>query len=157
MTPPADTLQALYSALAVDHALDYGDPNERKVYVPNLQVGDRIHPVDELLDSLVHADSPGSWLFTGHRGVGKSTELSRLAFQLGEQGHVVVLADMADYVNLGEPISTETLLLSAVAALAEGVGQRLGGDRFREGFGTRLVNYLTSTEISFAFMVISPH
>jgi hypothetical protein len=149
MPTAEDTLQALYSALAIDQALDYGNPAERKVYVKNLQVGDRMHPVDELLDSISHTDQPGSWLFTGHRGVGKSTELHRMAWELGEQGHLVVMADMAEYVNLGQPINTEALLLSLVAALAEGVGARLGGDRLQESYATRLLNFLRNTQVEF--------
>lgn len=148
MNPPAPTLESLFKALDFDRPLDVDDPNDRRLYVPNLHRSAGINPIDELRGNIEISDRPGTWLFTGHRGVGKSTELRRMAHELRGQGHMVVVADMGEYLNLAEPITTELLLLTMVAALADGADHLLGGQRLGAGsWAQRLWSWLNSTEL----------
>jgi hypothetical protein len=147
MNAVAPTLEALFKALDFDRPLDIDDPRDRELYVPDLHQAAGINPIDELRGNIEISDRPGTWLFTGHRGVGKSTELRRMAHELRQQGHFVVVADMGEYLNLAEPVSTELLLLTLVAALADGADHFLGGERLENGYAQRLWKWLTSTEV----------
>jgi hypothetical protein len=144
-SPP--TLEALFKALDFDRPLDIEDVNDSKLYVADLHRSGDINPIDELRGNIEISDRPGTWLFTGHRGVGKSTELRRMAHELRQQGHLVVVADMGEYLNLAEPVSTELLLLTMVAALAEGADQFLGGERLSKGYAQRLWDWLKNTDV----------
>ena len=144
---PTPTLEGLFKALDFDRPLDIDDPADRALYVPDLHRNGGINPIDELRGNIEISDRPGTWLFTGHRGVGKSTELRRMAHELRQQGHLVVVADMGEYLNLAEPINTELLLLTMVAALADGADRALGGDRLEASHAQRLWSWLSSTEV----------
>ena len=143
------SFEALFKSLDFDRPLDVGDPKDKALYVAGMHTSDNISPVDELRVGIEMSDRPGTWLFTGHRGVGKSTELRRMAAELSAQGHLVVVADMGEYLNLVDPIKTETLLLTLVAALADGADQFLGGSRLEAGYASRLWDFLKNTEVSF--------
>lgn len=148
MTQPK--FEDLYRSMDFERPLDWANQKDRALYVPNLHTSEGISPVDELRVNIAVSDRPGTWLFTGHRGVGKSTELRRMAAQLRDAGHVVIVADMGEYLNLGEAISTEVLLLTLVAALADGANQYLDVDRRPEksSYALRLWDYLKTTEIN---------
>ena len=146
----AASFEALFRSLDFDRPLDVGDPRDKALYVAGMHTSENISPVDELRVGIEMSDRPGTWLFTGHRGVGKSTELRRMAAELGEKGHLVVVADMGEYLNLVEPIKTETLLLTLVAALADGADKFLGGERLESGYASRLWDFLKNTEVKFA-------
>lgn len=142
------TFEALFRSLDFERPLDVEAPGDRALYVDGMHTSEGISPVDELRAGIEMSDRPGTWLFTGHRGVGKSTELRRMAADLRRQGYMVVVADMGEYLNLVEPVKTETLLLTLVAALADGADEFLGGDRLgQEGYAKRLWSYLTSTNV----------
>ncbi len=141
------TFEALFRSLDFERPLDVGDPTDKALYVDKMHTTDGISPVDELRAGIEMADRPGTWLFTGHRGVGKSTELRRMANDLRVQGHLVIVADMGEYLNLVEPVKTETLLLTLVAAIADGAEQFLGGDRLAANYTTRLWEFLKTTEV----------
>ncbi|MDA8454631.1 hypothetical protein M4R22_07640 [Acidovorax sp. GBBC 3334] len=142
------TFEALFRSLDFERPLDVETPSDRALYVDGMHTSEGISPVDELRVGIEMSDRPGTWLFTGHRGVGKSTELRRMAADLREQGYMVIVADMGEYLNLVEPVKTETLLLTLVAALADGADEFLGGNRLGPGgYAKRLWKYLTHTNV----------
>src|SRR5216683_6746861 len=57
-------------------------------------------------------------LFSGFRGTGKSTELRRLRKHLKDEGYLVALCDMQDYLNLSTPVDITDFLM-AVAVHSE--------------------------------------
>jgi len=144
---PTPTLEGLFRALDFDRPLDIDIEADRKLYVPDLHRSSGINPIDELRGNIEISPRPGTWLFTGHRGVGKSTELRRMAHELRAQKHIVIVADMGEYLNLAEPISSELLLLTMVAALADGADMYLGGSRLSPGYAQRLWQWLKGTEL----------
>ena len=143
------TFQALFRSLDFERPLDVGDPKDKALYVDHMHTTEGVSPVDELRVGIEMSDRPGTWLFTGHRGVGKSTELRRMAADLRGHGHLVIVADMGEYLNLVEPVKTETLLLTLVAALADGADKFLGGERLVASYATRLGEFLKTTEVNF--------
>ena len=145
MTTPYDDL---YGAIEDERALDLDVPADQLLYVSDLHRVDGINPADELLLQLDRASRGGAWFFTGHRGVGKSTELRRVAHELRQAGHFVVVADMNDYLNLAEPISVELLLLTMMAALSHAYEREFGANPLQRGLITRLADYLKGTEVS---------
>ena len=137
----------LYDAVDIERPLDLGDPADRALYVEGLHKVEGINPADELLLQLRRARHGGAWFFTGHRGVGKSTELLRIAHELKDDDHFVVVADMGLYLNLAEEISIELLLLTMMFALSEGFEKQLGGQPLERSFATRLKDYFTRTRV----------
>lgn len=150
----APSFEALFKSLDFERPLDVDSPPDALLYVADLHKTNGVSPVDELRASIEMSERPGTWLFTGHRGVGKSTELRRMAAELRGQGHLVIVADMGEYLNLAEPVNTETLLLTMAAALADGADRFLGGARLGAGYAQRIWDYLQSTEI--ALSEVSP-
>lgn len=143
------SFEALFRTLDFDRPLDVSIPRDQALYVSGMHTSENISPVDELRVGIEMSDRSGTWLFTGHRGVGKSTELRRMAAELRSLGHLVIVADMGEYLNLVEPVKTETLLLTLVAALADGADQFLGDERLAQDYASRLLNFLTTTEVKF--------
>ena len=149
MEPDAATasFDALYDALEDERPLDVDDPADQALYVAELHKVEGINPADELLFQVRRARQGTAWFFTGHRGVGKSTELRRVAHELRAQQHVVVVADMGEYLNLAEEISVELLLLTMMAALSDGFERQFGGQPLQRGFITRLRDYVQRTNV----------
>ena len=141
------SLEGLYDALDNEAPLDIDSAADRALYVDSLHSNEGINPVDELLFQLKRSKSTGTWFFTGHRGVGKSTELRRVAHEMRQAGHVAVVADMGEYLNLAEEISVELLLLTMMAALSEEAERLLGANPLERNFMARVRDYLTRTEV----------
>ncbi len=144
----APSFEALFKSLDFERALDVDQAADLDLYVADMHSVNGVSPVDELRTSIEMSDRPGTWLFTGHRGVGKSTELRRMAADLRKQGHLVIVADMGEYLNLAEPVNTETLLLTLVAALADGADHFLGGQRLSASYAQRVWDFLQTTDIN---------
>lgn len=142
-------VKTLYRALDFERELNLDDPADAALYVANLHCDGGISPVDELRANIELSDRPGTWLFTGHRGVGKSTELRRMAHDLRQTGdYYVVVADMEKRLNLGEAVKLESLLVSLAAALADQADRDLGSTAGQHTYARRLWDWLTRTEIN---------
>lgn len=141
-------LESLFRSLDFERPLDVDNAADAALYVAGMHAANGVSPVDELRTNIEMSERPGTWLFTGHRGVGKSTELRRMAADLRKQDHLVIVADMGEYLNLAEPVNTETLLLTLAAALADGADHALGGQRLEAGYAQRLWDYLKTTEVA---------
>jgi hypothetical protein len=142
-----DLYDALYDALENERPLDLDDPADRSLYVEGLHKVDGINPADELLRQVRRARDGGAWFFTGHRGVGKSTELLRIAHELRQDDHFVVVADMGQRINLAEEISIEILLLTMMAELSAAFEKQFGGQPLQRGYLQRMTDFLTRTNV----------
>jgi hypothetical protein len=89
-------------------------------------------------------------LLTGFRGNGKSTELRRLKWRLEEQGCVVALIDMANYMLFTKPVEISDFTLSLMVGLTEQIHQRYGLDTITQNYGDRVLKFLKS-EVNFEF------
>lgn len=116
--PEVPSYDALYDALETERPLDYSVKADKASYVEGLHKVEGINPADEMLLQIKRAKAGGVWFFTGHRGVGKSTELLRVAHELRQDNRIVVFADMGRYMNLADEISIELLLLTMTYALS---------------------------------------
>ena len=137
----------LHEALDFSDELDVSSKLHEALYVKGLHSSDTVNPMKELQLGITKAQRCRAWLFTGHRGVGKSTELRKLANELKGAGYTVVLADMLEYVRIEEPIDTESLLLSIAAALSDAADRDLGGNRLTKNYLARFWHYVTNTEV----------
>jgi hypothetical protein len=141
--------RAFFNALDFTRPIGFGseqlvpDALPRSLYVEKLH-GER-DAVQELADQIDFSLSAGSYLFTGNRGTGKTTELLRLAEILRGYDCEVFYADMADYVNLTRPLDIADFLISVMGAFSEKLEER-----FRQralnmpGFFARVLNFLNS-------------
>jgi hypothetical protein len=79
-------------------------------------------------------DQPGStYLFSGLRGSGKTTELNRLIAELRDDGVEAFYCDASAYLNLNDPqLTLPELLLTVLAGLSDAVRQRYGKDFLKD-------------------------
>src|SRR5262249_55738689 len=104
-------------------------------------------PVSLMLTHIEFSEIESIQMFSGFRGSGKTTELLRLQKRLEEQGHIVLYADALDYVNPSEPIEITDLLIVLAGAFGDALEKRLGAEIVQESFWTRLVSFVTNTEV----------
>lgn len=142
-----DLYDALYDALENERPLNLDIPADQALYVDGLHKVDGINPADELLRQIHRARDGGAWFFSGHRGVGKSTELLRIAHKLRQDDHFVVVADMGQRINLAEEISIEVLLLTMMAELSAAFEKQFGGQPLQRGYLQRMVDFFTRTNV----------
>ncbi|MFH1465010.1 MAG: hypothetical protein ABIO70_11555 [Pseudomonadota bacterium] len=103
-------------------ALDASKPEDRARYVSIYDREDlrELDPVDRLYQNITWSPHGSAVLFSGYRGSGKSTELSRLKHRLEEHaGAVVVYCDMTEFINMDAPPDVPDLLLATAGAFAE--------------------------------------
>ena len=79
-------------------------------------------------------------MFTGQRGTGKSTELRRLRVELINRGHVALMADMAEYMNLTTAVEVGDFLITVMGALSEQVEEKYGEDPTHQSYWDRIVH-----------------
>lgn len=107
----------LYNAFEPLQPLPAGDP----AYVDCQDVRGDWDILEDLGEKIILSHQPTCQLYTGHRGVGKSTEMLRLQKNLNEQGYFVVYfaADKGDI----EPEDTEysDILLACTRHVLEGL------------------------------------
>lgn len=100
-------------------------------------------PVRRLRKHILWSEVQSLQLFSGFSGSGKSTQLRRLRLDLQDKGYLVIYANAEDYLNLGEPIEIEELLITIAGAFSDNMDPSLLNDSYWD----RLVNYLVKTEV----------
>lgn len=105
-------------------------------------------PIAHLATQIDWRRSEGVYLLSGQRGSGKSTELRRLRARLEDQGCVVFLSDMRDYMNMTSRVEITDFFFSILGALAEEVDRKYGKNPLVEGFWSRFTGFL-KTRVEF--------
>jgi hypothetical protein len=105
-------------------------------------------PVELLRFAIETNPAPTAQLVSGFRGTGKSTELRRLRKVLRDDGHKVLLCDIEDYLNTGQALDPIDFLYAFVLAVSGALVETYAAaDPLREGYLTRLKNFLVRTEV----------
>ena len=99
--------------------------------------------VAKIRQALDWADTPGCYLFSGHRGVGKTTELQRLIEQLADSDIAAFYCNVEDYLDLNDPQKVQTeLIFAALAGLSDALKQAYGKGVLQESIWERINNKL---------------
>ena len=99
--------------------------------------------VAKIKQALDWADTPGCYLFSGHRGAGKTTELRRLKEQLAGSDIAVFYCNVEDYLDLNDPQKVQTeLIFAALAGLGDALRQKYGKNVLQESIWERINNTL---------------
>ncbi len=140
LTPEDDQILAICYRNLQEKPIGPSDP----FYVEIWEHSD-YDPVARLRKHIGWSEIQSLQLFSGFSGSGKSTQLLRLQRDLSAQGYQVVYANADEYLNLGEPIEVEELLVTMAGAFSD----NLDPPYFKIPTGTRLSNYLVKTEVNF--------
>ena len=136
-------LGKFYNALK-DRPLEPDDP----AYVPKVHEEKSGDPIADLAKQIQWNEGGGTYLFTGQRGTGKSTELRRLRRDLEKENCVVFLLDMAEYVHETEPVEIGDFLISLMGALSDAVNAGFPDTNpARESYWERIGRFL-QTEVA---------
>ncbi|MDR3570395.1 MAG: hypothetical protein P4L43_20415 [Syntrophobacteraceae bacterium] len=125
----------------VDEPLEPDNP----CYVPYLQKA-ASDPIEELFTGISWSEAATVNLVSGQRSSGKSTELRRLRKGLEEDGCVVFLCDMRDYMNMATPVEITDFFISIMGALSEEFERKYKRDAPRESYWERITKFL-NTEV----------
>lgn len=99
--------------------------------------------VEKIKQALDWADTPGCYLFSGHRGAGKTTELQRLMQQLEDSAIAAFYCDVEDYLDLNDPKKAQTeLVFIALAGLGDALKQEYGAEALQESIWERISSTL---------------
>jgi energy-coupling factor transporter ATP-binding protein EcfA2 len=85
------------------------------------ELGNDGDPIGALATRITWSEAASVNLLSGQRGSGKSTELRRLRKLLQDEGCVVCLCDMRDYMNLTMPVEITDFFISVMGALNDAV------------------------------------
>ncbi|MGA1409688.1 MAG: ATP-binding protein [Prochlorotrichaceae cyanobacterium] len=109
----AAEFKRFFKACNPNKTLNFSDPNDRQYYIDFAEVrgGEVISQMGDTI-ALENPD-PTRQLFTGHIGCGKSTELSRLAAGLRDEGFVVISFDSSEELDMGDVDISDILLAIA--------------------------------------------
>lgn len=110
------------------------------LYVHGLHGGKDL--IRELADRIDFDEGGGTYLFSGNRGTGKTTELMRLAERLQDDGCEVFYIDMAEYLNLTMSVEITDFLISVLGGLSEKIEQRYHATPGNQGFFERVWGFL---------------
>ena len=102
------------------------------------------HPILQLQQRILLAESESVNLLSGFRGNGKSTELRRLKQDLENNGCYVVLVDLLDHVLTTKPIELSDFILALMGALAQEIEKQSGLETLSESYWQRLTNFFDS-------------
>ena len=144
-------LKDFYNSLS-DEPLEPGN----KFYVPFLEEADGpVDPIADLKTRISWSEAASVNLLSGQRGSGKSTELRRLKKNLEDEGVIVFLCDMQNYMNLTSPVEITDFFISIMGALSKEVKDIYGNDPASRGVGERLAKFLKS-EVKFSDIRLKP-
>jgi len=119
------------------------DCADESLYVAGLHGGDK-DLMRELSDQIDFDEGGGTYLFSGNRGTGKTTELMRLAASLQALGCEVFYVNMSEYLNLTMSLEVSDFLISVVGGLSEKIEERFGVNPSESGFFDRISAFLQS-------------
>jgi hypothetical protein len=114
---------------------------DESLYVSGLHGGNK-DLMQELAFQIDCDEGGGTYLFSGNRGTGKTTELMRLAQLLQKLGCEVFYVNMSEYLNLTMSIEITDFLISVVGGLSEKIEERYGNNPSDIGFFSRIENFL---------------
>lgn len=138
----SNQLKALYNALPVS-AHGGEDPAAFYVNRADSKEHDCVGTLRRLIDWSEQSNE--TYLFSGLRGAGKTTELSKLIFELRNNGVAAYYCDATDYVNINDPnISLTELMLIAMAGFADAVRTDLDVDLIENNIWERAKRLLNS-------------
>jgi hypothetical protein len=141
MTPELLAKLKAFNGALYDRPLEPDD----HCYIPYLkemkELGD---PIFELFTKISWSEAASVNLLSGQRGSGKSTELRRLRNLLVNEGCVVFLCDMRDYMNLTTPVEITDFFISIMGGLSEAFEEKYGKIPARPGYWERISNFLQS-------------
>ena len=121
------------------------EPDERR-YVPYLEKGPASDPICELFTKISWSEAATVNLVSGQRSTGKSTDLRRLRKLLSDDGCIVFLCDMHDYINMTTPIEITDFFISIMGALSEEFARKYEKNPIQESYWERITNFL-NTEV----------
>ncbi|MEN9843830.1 MAG: hypothetical protein RLZZ612_1659 [Pseudomonadota bacterium] len=139
----SDLLKNLFNALP-DSAT--GGDLGNAYYVNRTENAPDTDPVKNLLRFIDWSPACNeSYLFSGLRGAGKTTELNRLVAELRQQGIAAYYCDVSTYLNLHDPkLSLPELLMAALAGLSDAVRRELGHDSLSDSIWQRTKRLFSS-------------
>lgn len=108
------------------------------------EMGELGDPISELFTKISWSEAASVNLLSGQRGSGKSTELRRLRKLLEDDGCVVFLCDMRDYMNLTTAVEITDFFISIMGGLSEAFEERFGRNPAKPGYWERIGNFLQS-------------
>ena len=102
--------------------------------------------VEEIKQALRLEEIPGCYLFSGHRGAGKTTELLRLTNELNDSGIAAFYCNLANYLDINDPKKAQTeLIFSALAGLSSAVKAKYGENVLQESIWERINDMLQTS------------
>jgi hypothetical protein len=111
-------------------------------YVPHLEQNPREDPIAHLRTRINWSEAASVNLLSGQRGSGKSTGLRRLKQYLEQDGHIVFLSDMRDYLNLTTPVEISDFFMAIMGGLSDEIGKLYGMNPGQRGFWERMVDFV---------------
>lgn len=110
---------------------------------------DSYDPIANITEYIDWNDSTNgnTFLFSGLRGSGKTTELTKLIHNLNNNSSdtIAFYCDVSAYINLNEPrLTTPELLLIALAGLAQDVHKKLGNNLLGDSIWNRVKRTMNS-------------
>ncbi len=132
-------LKRFYQSLR-DRPLD--PERDANYYVPYLEEDPSEDPIAHLRKRIGWSDAASVNLLSGQRGSGKSTGLRRLKTYLEQDGHIVFLCDMRDYLNLTTPVEISDFFMAVMGGLSDEIQELYGVNPSQRGFWERMADFV---------------
>jgi len=117
------------------------DPKD-SYYVPYLEQDPSEDPIAHLRTRIGWSEAASVNLLSGQRGSGKSTGLRRLKQYLEQDGHIVFLSDMRDYLNLTTPVEISDFFMAIMGGLSDEIEELYGANPGKRSFWERMVDFV---------------